>query len=183
MLKGLCKCNRALLAATVMAMTAGAQVAGASEELAKQSQNPVANMVSVPIENSFFTDAGPSKKNAIATNIKPVYPMQLTDDFNLINRVILPVIYLEEQDAPDFPADFDPDDIQVDLGGQLVRPDLSSEFGLGNIQYQAFFSPAKPGKVIWGVGPVLELPTNTDSKLGSDTWSAGPGRSGVIHAG
>jgi hypothetical protein len=56
----------------------------------------------------------------------------------------------------------------------LVFPGNKSEFGLGNIQYMAYFSPADPGKIIWGVGPVLELPTNTDSALGTDTWSAGP---------
>jgi len=152
----------------------GVQAGFASEELAKQSQNPVASIISVPIETSFYTDAGPSKKNAVVTNIKPVIPMQVTTEVNLINRLIVPVIYMEEQDSPDFPPGFDPGDVIIDMGGQLVRPDLSSEFGLANVQYQAFFSPAQPGKVIWGFGPVFELPTNTDNKLGSDTWSAGP---------
>lgn len=152
----------------------GVQAGFASDELAKQSQNPVANMVSVPFENNFYTDVGPSKKSALATNIKPVYPAQITTELNLINRFIVPVVYLEGQERPDFPQGFNPDDAPVDMGGQLVRPDLGSEFGLANLQYQAFFSPAKPGRVIWGLGPVLELPTNTDSTLGSDTWSAGP---------
>jgi len=49
-----------------------------------------------------------------------------------------------------------------------------SEFGLGNFTYQAFFSPATPGKVIWAVGPALVFPTNTDERLGGDKWSAGP---------
>ena len=144
-----------------------------ADDLAKQSQNPVASLISVPFETNFYTEVGPSEKIGVSTNIKPVYPMSITEDLNLINRLIVPVMYLEEQDAPDFPPGFDPGDALVDIGGQLVRPDLSSEFGLANIQYQAFFSPSKPGKVIWGVGPAFELPTNTDDKLGSDTWSAG----------
>jgi hypothetical protein len=45
---------------------------------------------------------------------------------------------------------------------------------LGNIQYQGFISPANPGKVTWGLGPVFEFPTNTNSRLGTDTWSIGP---------
>ena len=49
-----------------------------------------------------------------------------------------------------------------------------SEFGLGDFTYQAFFSPAKPGKVIWGAGPAFVFPTNTDNRLGVDKWSAGP---------
>ena len=146
----------------------------ASDDLAKQSQNPVANMVSVPIENNFYTDVGPSGKNAFTTVFKPVYPMQVTSEINLINRFIAPVMYLEGQDAPDFPPGIDPEDLDIDFGGLEVFPDTSSEFGLANLQYQAFFSPAKPGKVIWGFGPVFELPTNTDSNLGTDTWSAGP---------
>jgi hypothetical protein len=150
------------------------QTGFASDELAKQAQNPVANMVSVPMENNFYTDVGPSGKNMFTAVFKPVYPMQITPELNLINRLVAPIMYLEGQDAPDFPAGFDPGDIDIDLGGQEVSPNTSSEFGLGNLQYQAFFSPAKPGKVIWGFGPVLELPTNTDSSLGTDTWSAGP---------
>jgi hypothetical protein len=43
----------------------------------------------------------------------------------------------------------------IDAGGSFVFPGTSNEFGLGNIQYMAYFSPAKPGKVIWGLGPVL----------------------------
>ncbi|MHC4521086.1 MAG: hypothetical protein ACYTAS_21035 [Planctomycetota bacterium] len=49
-----------------------------------------------------------------------------------------------------------------------------SEFGLGDFTYQAFFSPARPSKTIWGVGPAIIAPTHTDSQLGADTWSAGP---------
>ena len=52
------------------------------------------------------------------------------------------------------------------LGQLEVFPGSSDKFGLGNIQYQGFVSPAQPGQVIWGVGPVFELPTNTDDDLG-----------------
>lgn len=138
-------------------------------ELAKQSQNPVANIISLPFENNAFFDVGPSGKKMYTTNIKPVYPMPIGNSLNLINRFVAPVIYLEGQDE----IDLTPDRV-VDAGGSFVFPGTSSEFGLGNIQYMAYFSPAEPGKIIWGVGPVLELPTNTDDALGTDTWSAGP---------
>jgi hypothetical protein len=144
-------------------------IASTDTELAKQSQNPVANIISLPFENNVFFDVGPSGKKMTTTNIKPVYPMPVGKNLNLINRMVAPVIYLEGQDE----KDFTPDQV-VDAGGSFVFPGTSSEFGLGNIQYMAYFSPAEPGKVIWGVGPVLELPTNTDSALGTDTWSAGP---------
>ena len=58
--------------------------------------------------------------------------------------------------------------------GDIPSPETNKKnTGFGNIQYQGFFTPADPGKVIWGLGPALEMPTNT-SGLGSDKWSAGP---------
>lgn len=141
--------------------------AAAQENLAKQSQNPLATVVSLPFENNTHFDVGPSGKIANAMLIKPVYPITL-GNWNLVNRFIAPLIYLEGQDASRVGVE-DPE-----VGGIEVFPGTSSEFGLGNIQYQAFFSPAKASKWIWGIGPVLELPTNTDDSLGSDTWSLGP---------
>ena len=48
-----------------------------------------------------------------------------------------------------------------------------SEFGLGDLTYQAFFSPTEPGKTIWGIGPAFGFPTNKDDRLGVDKFSAG----------
>ena len=146
---------------------ASSSAPGLADDLQKQSQNPVASLISLPFETSANFDVGPSEKMAYNTLIKPVYPVELTENFNLINRVIAPVVYIEGQDIAPPPGS------SFELGGSEIFPGTSSEFGLGNIQYQAFFSPAQPGDWIWGVGPAFELPTNTDSKLGSDTWSAG----------
>jgi hypothetical protein len=136
-------------------------------DLAKASQNPIANMISVPLENWGYFDLGPGDGWAYSLIAKPVYPINV-GKLNLINRFIIPVIYLDDQDftisAPE----------SGEAGGTTLSFSTDSEFGLGNIQYQAFFSPAKPSKVVWGVGPVFEFPTNTDDVLGTDTWSAGP---------
>ena len=120
--------------------------------LAKASQNPVANMISIPVENNAYFDVGPSGERAYISNIKPVYPVPVTEHLNLINRVVAPLIYLESQDEVDFATD-----PGHNLGGIGVFPGFDSEFGLGNTQYQAFFSPASPGKLIWGVGPVFRV--------------------------
>lgn len=138
----------------------------AQEDLAKQSQNPVSDLVSVPFENNFFFDLGPLESDAFILNIKPVYPTKIGDNFNLINRVVLPVVYLEGQSVT-LPGD-------VDLGtasGLTLSRD--SEFGLGDTTYQGFFSPAVPGKLIWGIGPAFVLPTHTDDNLGTEKWSGG----------
>jgi hypothetical protein len=97
------------------------------------------------------------------TNIKPVYPMPIGESLNLINRVVAPVIYLEGQDKKDLTPTG-----EVDVGGSLVFPGNKSEFGLGNIQYMAYFSPADPGKIIWGVGPVSVCYNHYDRELGGN---------------
>lgn len=159
----------AVLASMIPAvgLATGSCAAGDSE-LAKQSQNPVGALISLPLENNVNFDTGPSGERAYVSNFKPVYPVAITEDINLINRAVIPLTYLEEQNLTTPPGDC------IDLPFGCVAPDTSSEFGLGNVQYQAFFSPSKPGRVIWGVGPVIEMPTNTDDRLGTDTWSAGP---------
>ena len=125
-------------------------VADDQEDLAKESQNPIGNIISLPFESNFDFWVGPEDAFVYTLNLKPVYPINL-GKVNLFNRFILPVIYQEER-----------------VEGE------GSEFGLGDFNYQAFFSPAKLGQVIWGAGPVFVFPTNTDDRLGVDKWSAGP---------
>jgi hypothetical protein len=122
---------------------------GPNEELAKESQNPLGSIVSLPFESNFDFDAGPEDAFAYQLNFKPVYPLNF-ENVNLINRFILPVIYQEER-----------------VKGQ------GNKTGLGDFTYQAFFSPAKASKIIWGAGPAFVFPTNTNDRLGVDKWSAG----------
>jgi hypothetical protein len=157
---------RASVLCVAVGLLARASAADEAEDLAKKSQNPVANMISVPFEENLFFDVGPTGKLANVLNVKPVVPVSL-GRVNLINRFILPVMWLEAQDRVAKGRG------GGDLGFGEVFPGTSSEFGLGNLTYQSFFSPADPGSVIWGVGPALILPTNTDEALGADTWSAG----------
>ena len=120
-------------------------------DLARASQNPVANMISLPIKNRFSFDRGDEDAFAYDLELQPVLPVELGDDWNLINRFIIPLAYQE----PAFEG-------------------MSYDSGLRNITYQAFFSPAAPGEIIWGVGPTLNIPTNTEDSLGNDKWSGGP---------
>ena len=144
----------------------GISLALADQDLAKKSQNPIGNMISVPMQNNTYFGVGPSSEWANSFQFQPVYPINF-GPVNLINRMIIPINHLESQE------------VTVPVRGQLktehVTFDTGSATGLGNITYQGFISPAKPGKMIWGVGPVLQMPTNTDDQLGTDKWSAGPG--------
>lgn len=122
-----------------------------TNDLAKASQNPVSNLISVPFENNFNGEFGPNNSTQNVLSIKPVIPIQISENWNLINRAIVPVV-----SQPGIP------------GGP------NRQNGIGDITYQGFISPAKPGAVIWGVGPQIQMPTHTDEVLGNENWAAGP---------
>jgi len=127
-------------------------------ELAKKTQNPVAAMISVPFQFNTYFGAGKDKDKTIySLNIQPVIPSKLNDDWNLITRIIVPLNWQPS-----------------------LYPGMGSASGMGDINPSLFFSPSKPGKVIWGVGPTFIFPTATDRLLGSGKYSAGP--TGVILA-
>ena len=123
-------------------------------ELAQELTNPIADIMTIPIQMNFDNDIGANDLGSkITTNIQPVIPFEANKDWNLITRTIFPVIYQDE-----------------------VYPGSGSQFGLGDVLAQLFFSPKKPtsGGIIWGAGAVFRLPTATDSKLGGEKWGAGP---------
>lgn len=155
-----------LIVAGVFLLSGLFSVFADQKDLAKASQNPIGNMISLPMQNNTYFNVGPDKKSANSFQLQPVYPINF-GNFNLINRMIIPVNHLESQKVT-VP-------VQGHLKDDHVTFDSDSATGLGNITWQGFISPAKPGKVIWGVGPVLQMPTNTDDQLGGDKWSGGPG--------
>jgi len=124
-----------------------------AEELAKLAQNPVGNLVSVPLQNNTNFNTGPLSGTQNILNIQPVIPIEVNKDWNIITRTIMPLIW-----QPEF------------LPGQ------GDTFGLGDIQFSAFLSPASPGPggLIWGAGAILQAPTNTDDVLGNKNWGLGP---------
>ena len=63
------------------------------EELAKQTQNPLADLISVPFQNNIGFNLGPHDRTQNVLNIQPIIPFNLTDNWNLITRTIVPVIY------------------------------------------------------------------------------------------
>jgi hypothetical protein len=140
--------------------------------LAKASQNPVSSMISLPFQNDATFNNGPEDAFVNALTIKPVIPMGIGKNWNLINRAIIPVVY--QSDA--FRGQSTIDESFIPGGTtEFVIPgqELGSEFGLGDITYQGFFTPAKSGKWIWGIGPQVTLPTGT-GRMSSDQWSVGP---------
>jgi hypothetical protein len=127
---------------------------GENAELAQELSNPLADLMTIPIQMNYDRGIGPSDDGwKLQTNIQPVIPFHLNEDWNLISRTIMPIIYQDD-----------------------LFPGSGSDFGLGDINLSLFFSPRKPtsGGITWGIGPVLLLPTATDDLLGADKWGAGP---------
>jgi len=126
-------------------------------ELAKQTQNPVADLISIPFQNNMNFGLEPNHRTQNVLNIQPVIPLHLTEDWNLITRTIMPIIK------------------QPDL-----RTTSDDTWGLGDINTSLFFSPAKSSGFIWGLGPVFQFPTGTDEVLSTRKWAAGPTGLGLL---
>ena len=137
----------------------GNEVKDEQAELAKKLNNPVADLISVPIQNNWDFGIGPAHAMKYTANIQPVVPVSISEDWNLIIRTIVPVIYQEATDnRPGAPASV----------GQ-------SHAGLGDTTQSFFFSPKNPvDGWILGAGPVGYYPTATTSYLGAGQWGAGP---------
>lgn len=142
--KTLCLCF--LLSASA---SAPALASDTDTELAKKSQNPIENMVTVPLNSNFNYGYGSGNNTQYILDIKPVIPVPLTSSWNLITRTIIPVYH------------------QPGLGGGYIN-------GIGDINPTFFFTPSSLNTVLWGAGPVFMLPTATNNQLGQGKYSIGP---------
>jgi hypothetical protein len=122
-----------------------------TQALAKKLANPVASLISFPIQMNFDFRMGTGSGWRMTTNIQPVIPIALNKDWNLISRTILPIIHQ----------------------GNVIAAG-TGETGLGDVVQSIFFSPNKTEPVIWGIGPAALIPTATHSSLGSKQWGFGP---------
>jgi hypothetical protein len=121
-------------------------------ELAKKLQNPVANLISVPMQSNWDFGIGSTDAMRYTLNVQPVIPFSLNPNWNLITRTIMPIVHAESPIK----------------GGR-------DKSGLGDILQSFFFSPTQPlGGWILGGGPVFLYPSATDSALGGEKWGAGP---------
>jgi hypothetical protein len=125
-----------------------------TEALQKATQNPVASLISVPVQNNSNFGVYPGYRTQDALNIQPVIPIGISKDWNLIVRWIAPIVYQPLPNQPGTPE--------------------TGQYGLGDMVPSFFISPKNPGKLIWGIGPVLQLPTATSTYLGQGKLGLGP---------
>ncbi len=123
--------------------------AASADALRKAAQNPVASLISVPVQDNFNGGIDPGDRTQNVLNIQPVIPVKFSENWNLIIRWITPIIY------------------------QPLAPGVGVS-GLGDMQPTFLLSPSKPHKLIWGAGPIIQLPTATSRYTGQGKLAIGP---------
>src|SRR5271165_176770 len=119
--------------------------------LAKKLQNPIGDLYSFPFQNNTNFNYGPNKGTQDILNVQPVIPIHITEDWNIITRTILPLIWQPS-----------------------LQPAQTVPFGTGPTSFSAFLSPSKPvNGWLWGLGPIVQVPTISNSTLGSSVWGGG----------
>src|SRR5690349_5659632 len=93
-----------------------AEGGGDNETLAKKLSNPIADLISIPIQFNYDEGYGPKDAGIWRLHVQPVIPFSLNEDWNLITRTIVPVIY---QDS--------------------IADGVDSKFGLGDTVQSFFF--------------------------------------------
>ncbi|MFC5625504.1 hypothetical protein [Algoriphagus winogradskyi] len=120
-------------------------------ELAKKLANPIASLISVPFQNNTDYGIGDFKGSRNTMNIQPVIPISMSKDWNMITRIVIPVVTQYNITSPG-----------------------EKQSGLGDAVMSAFFSPKNSEKLTWGVGPALLLPIGTNDYLTTKKFGMGP---------
>jgi hypothetical protein len=149
-------CRSTALVALGIAVAGPAAAQQGTEDLAKAAQNPIASMISLPFQNNSNLNFGPLEKTQNVLNVQPVYPFNLSENWKVITRTIIPIV---SQPA--------------------LTPGQERTNGIGNTTFVPYFTPSQTGKALWGVAPVLVLPASNAS-VGSKAW--GLGASAVVLA-
>jgi hypothetical protein len=124
----------------------------APDELRKVARNPLADEIKLAFEEDFTFNQGPYDRSANTLEIQPVIPLSITGDWLLVTRVVATAIAYQPKSL-------------ARSGGTTGLADTTSSF---------FLTPAHSGRLIWGVGPAVSMPTATSDQLGSGKWGVGP---------
>jgi hypothetical protein len=117
--------------------------------LGKEQQNPISSMATIPWQMNFNSGGGLGDGTFFLLNLQPVMPFKLNKSWNMIVRTIVPIV-------------------------SVPGTETTTYSGIGDIQEQVYLTPSKGGKVVWGFGPVVSMPTATAAPLHTGSWAAGP---------
>jgi hypothetical protein len=130
-------------------------------DIAKKSQNPIGDLYVFPLNNYATFGVGPHRGTEDVLEFQPVIPVHVNDDWNIVTRAVLPFVW-----TPD------------------LSPAPNVPFGTAPLQVTSFLTPKNPTNgFLWGIGPVVQAPTISNPRLGSNVWGAGPAVVGVYTTG
>ena len=145
--------------ATINAEKAGsvseaAKPAVDSVEIAKKLANPIANMISVPLQYEFSRGVGRNQGGSEQTLLfQPVMPFNAGGgDVFIVRPIVAGVRETSVQTAP----------------GQSF-----SGYGISSVTLESFYAPNTNSSWIWGVGPYAQSPSGNSGKFGSQQTGAG----------
>jgi len=133
-------------------------------DLAKQSQNPVANLISLPLQYNYYTAGGLGDNSEMILNVQPVLPLPVGERWLVISRTIVPFVSI-------------PLSVPFPLTGDIRTG------GIADVQEEAFFTKKEPEKFTWGVGPIFSFPTATNRLARTGQWGMGPTAVGLVTPG
>jgi len=141
----------AFLAAMIvlLAGAAGSVFAQSETDLAKATQNPIADLTSIPVQFNFYSGGDLGTQTQTVTNLQPVMPLPINDKWNVIARTVIPFV-------------------------SVPLPGGERSYGIADIQEQLFLTPTKTGGLVWGVGAVASLPTATNAAVSTGQTALGP---------
>ena len=145
-----------------------AQQEAVQQAIIKASQNPVGNIAVVPLQNNGNYGVGPYARYQYNLNVQPVVPIMLSKSMTLIARTIIPIVSNPSNAPPEYCARFG----------------CGATNGVGDVQEQLYFAPkTAPGALIWGAGPIFQIPVASPDTLGTGKWSAGPAAVALVMPG
>ena len=135
--------------------------------LADRIINPVSDLWLLSMQNgmAWYDGEITDKKRLVnLTLVQPVLSMQLTENWRMITRPIIPIA--------SFP--FSGFDYEEGPRGPIPKPNFGRHSGLGDmVLWTAFTNKYTPPNV-FGFGPTLSLPTGTYRTLTTGKFSMGP---------
>jgi hypothetical protein len=122
--------------------------------IAKKLANPIANMISVPLQYEFSRGVGRNQGGSEQTLLfQPVMPFNLGGGDTFIVRPIVAGVR------------------EVSVQGASGQP--FSGYGIASVTVESFYAPNTNSSWIWGVGPYAQSPSGNSGKFGSQQTGAG----------